>query len=127
MTAHCLQLVDDRRPQIISSDRGGEGCVRRCGRYFCRVCRLHFLCLCFLFFLCFLLSLYRTFALCLELDLRRWQTVLVVAGTILQIAVNVVCGFGKTNLLGKGGRTLEVAHIHLEQFVELLDFLAARL
>ena len=121
MTAHCLQLVDDRRPQIISSDRGGEGCVRRCGRYFCRVCRLHFLCL------CFLLSLYRTFALFFELDLRWWQTVLVVAGTILQIAVNVVCGLGKTNLLGKDGRTLEVAHIHLEQFVELLDFLAARL
>ena len=58
----------------------------------------------------------------------RWRhTHLVVAGTILQLAVDVIVGFRETDLLYEGGLLLKEAQFHAEHLVVLLHDITARL
>ena len=78
-------------------------------------------------FLCLGRSTYRrTLTLLLEFHLGRGQTAGITAGTILQVAVDVIFWFGESQLLNKGHLVLEVLQFHVEQFVHLLDDFAFR-
>ena len=61
----------------------------------------------------------------LQFHLRGRHAALVVAGTVLQVAVNGVFGLGELDFLHKGGSVLEVLQLHAEHVVELLDDVAA--
>ena len=125
--AHGAELLYHRLPEV-----GGSGYCSGIGHHRVGYHRV-FGCLCHdgLFFLLILILLllfhYGTLSLDLQRDLRGRQTRRIVAGTILEIAVDVVLGFSETDFLHEGDGTLKVAQLHLEEFVELFDFLASGL
>jgi len=63
----------------------------------------------------------------LQFYLRRRHAHLVVAGAVLQIAVNGVLRLGEAYLLDKRRLVFEEAQLHVSQLVELLGVVAARL
>ena len=79
--------------------------------------------------LCLVLSLDaavygRAFACFLQLYVGRRQAVLVIAGTVCEIAVDAVVGLGELDLLHEFHVVLEETQFHSEQFVELRLFIA---
>ena len=61
-----------------------------------------------------------------EVDGRRRHAVLVVAGTVFQVAFYLVIGFRELDFLHKLHAAFKVAQLHVEERVVCRDFLAAR-
>ena len=123
------QFADNGLPEITL----GSGCcntlnrIRHMSSIFLYLLFI-FLYLLFIFFYLLLFLLHnRTLALLFQVAGRWRQTTLIIAGTILQIAVNIVFGLGEFHLLHKRHAALEEAQLHIKQLVELFQFLAARL
>ena len=68
----------------------------------------------------------RALARVFEVHICRRHTVLVVAGTIGQISVDGVSGLGELDLLHELHAILEVAQLHIEEFVERGDLVTDR-